>query len=355
MILFSSWFNEGTNNAGTANLAQSTDGVTWNSFGSWVYSGTAVGLRDTSLTCLSGTYYIAYTNVNPNNFGLASSTSINSSFVDCPNVSCATLATGTASNCWAPEWFSDPTTGQTHIIIAISTSGAAGFNIYELHPSVAGSLSGAWSNPALLTILNSNGSIFDPTSNYMVDPFCFYYAGNYHLFGVYFGFGPFPTFWHAINTSGNLVTGTFTISDLGFSGNAGFPTGIEGPAFYNRQGTWWCYMDHSLGNLNTHQIQYSTTTVNPPGLFGTWTGWSTPVNIVTPQISSPGQGTPYLNGAEVIGTNTYIYPTGTDSTGYLPGLTAIGPTASVPAGGVISSPNNLTGFKGDGVARLGKG
>lgn len=361
MNLYASWFQEGTNNQGTLALTSSTDGITWNNFSNWVYGGTATIVRDPSLVNLAGTFYVAFTkNAAVSSFGLVSSTAPNSAFTDLPDVNCSTLAIGSATSCWSPEWFINPNDNSIHVIAAISTSGQAGFNFYEIHPSTATNLSGAWSNPVLLNLL-LNGTVFDPTSNYMVDPFVLYASGAYHLFGVNFNFGGQPGFLHAINTSTSLTLGTWTVVDVNFSNvTAGWPNGLEGPAFYQRQGTWWAYMDHSLGQLNQHQIMYSTTTVPiPSSVTSTWTGWSVASNVITPGITGPGQGTPYINGWEIttVGTvtTTYVYPTGTDSTGYVFGISVLGPTASVPSGGLVTSPNNLTGFSGNPVARLGKG
>lgn len=111
---------------------------------------TAGLLRDPSVISIGGTFYIAYTTGwEGRTFALAKSTNL----VDWTLHTTVTIPDTLITRTWAPEFFNDPRTGKTHIIVSLGET----LNDFEayLYTSRDDTLLN-WSNPELMSGIGPN-------------------------------------------------------------------------------------------------------------------------------------------------------------------------------------------------------
>jgi hypothetical protein len=160
--------------ANTLYMLLSSDGLQWARTAA-LYTPASGAFRDSSITQIAGTYYIAYTSglsgtfaiiSSPNMFNWTYLTAVNPGF-------------GSSIDVWAPEWFID-TDGTVHVFFASDPSGT--FKIYETHPTDGTLLT--WSSPVL--VLSAAGQ--------NIDPYVVKISGTYYLWysaGGYLSYASF--------------------------------------------------------------------------------------------------------------------------------------------------------------------
>lgn len=216
-------------------------------------------VRDPSITVLSGTKWIAHTNVKDfstkcTSFSVASSSDgIWYSWV--ADVDCSSIS-GSTSNArtWAPEWFVDDTAPQgVRVFVAISSTGDPGnFQLYETHPTNA-----AFTTWSALVQVTGTGL---PAA--MIDPYMVKIGSTYYLW-----YKNETTLFIEVMSSTSLTSG-YTVL---YSGNwMGIGSGVEGASVIQIGGIWYLYCD------DTNGIKYTTQTT------GDWTtGGSTTWGALT--------------------------------------------------------------------------
>lgn len=247
--------------AGTLQMSFGTDTINW--CPAMVQTG--VTLRDPRVIKYLGTYYIAYTTGGITNWGLISSSDL-ISWSTTTNIS-VTGGGLVPSNTWAPSWFTD-TDGSIHIVVAIATTAQTNFQIYEQHPTTS-SLTGTWTNPALMTVTGQTT---------LIDPFVVCIDQNFNLCTASSVGNSYKLFYTICcgtqefgqYAAATTLTGTYTNAQTG--NWAGWLTSgtdvIEGMQLMPIAGGWRIFFDYlSSGSLTAGQLYYSDSTNN-------WVTWS---------------------------------------------------------------------------------
>ncbi|MCX2865080.1 beta-galactosidase [Paucibacter sp. PLA-PC-4] len=152
----------------TLSLFSSTDGISFTSLGSEVYTPPKGLLRDPSIMrAADGFYYIVYTTGwSGTSFGVSRSADLRR----WQHVADIGLALPGLSNVWAPEWFRDKD-GSLKVVLSLSKGGAAGpFAAYYLEPLSADF--SKFSAPQLMRGLENN----------TIDTFVVLHQGQYTAF-----------------------------------------------------------------------------------------------------------------------------------------------------------------------------
>lgn len=249
-------------------LAASSDLKNWQTIGAnQVYDdpgGFAIGVHDPSIYRHSdGNYYVVYTTGTGNSFGLAvSSDLVNWSLVQ----RVSTAAISGVQHTWAPEWFVD-SDGSVHVFISANTVAAtnAGFQIYEMHPTVAGNFAGSWSSPVLVTGTSLPSNIIDPFVVKIGSTYNMWYTnGSAGLSG-----GTIELMTSTSLTSGYTVTKSGNWSGWGTSN-------IDGQTIVQTGATNWtlCFEDSNYAG----QLKCATSN-DDFGTFSAATAVTAPINI----------------------------------------------------------------------------
>jgi len=116
----------------TLSLFSSSDGVTFTTLGSEVYTPAKALLRDPSIIrAADGLYYVVYTtDWSGQTYGVAKSADLR----QWEHVADVPVSLPGVKNVWAPEWFRDKD-GSLKVVLSLSTSGTQGpFSAYYLEP-----------------------------------------------------------------------------------------------------------------------------------------------------------------------------------------------------------------------------
>lgn len=243
-------------------LLHSQDGQTWLQL-SVSYTPSTGTVRDPSLfySSATATWFLAHTNKgtsggsSPNFFLDGDSVSI----ARCTNIHqrifepVTTITFSGAKRAWGAFPFTDPNTGTTHLLVAVSTTNDAGpFTVYETHPTSADC--STWSTPVAVTGLPS---MYDAR---------WFYPGD----GYYYIYGADEDEAAAHNTSGcvyrsSTILGTYSVHKTPAQCNWG--ANYEGFTIINDGGTWKIWGDSYL----TGSGMYYNTLNSDFTLAGSWT------------------------------------------------------------------------------------
>jgi hypothetical protein len=282
--------------AGTAHnlyALKSSDLNSWTPFAAMVVPPTGRTVRDPSVRAIGGIYVAAYTApLASNEFGTLSDFPVATSpdglrFTNVATIDCSSI-TGTGANAraWGPTWFIDDD-GSPHIIIALSSDGAATFAHYETHPT--SSDFSTWSTLAAISGLPNaiDGFLVSPANS----P-----SGKYSMWyaDCTAGIGANERVCYATSTS---LLGPYTAQNTGdWAGwgtilDAGVSVGFEGPSLYKMDnGSWRIILDNEGRGIWTSDSSDG------------WATWSTRAAFVAPAVSAGSSGGPALQNGEVART-----------------------------------------------------